>query len=48
MITKAGEDEQALRKILNMIRLISITILVLRFYYYCYVAFDERQLAVAL
>lgn len=38
-----GENEQALRKILDMTRLISITILALHFYYYCYAAFYEWQ-----
>ncbi|MDT0678726.1 conjugal transfer protein MobC [Autumnicola musiva] len=35
-----GENEQALRKILDMTRLISITILIIHFYYYCYSAFE--------
>ncbi len=43
-----GENEQALRKILDMTRLISITILALHFYYYCYAAFREWQLTVDL
>lgn len=34
-----GENEQALRKILDMTRLISIVILVIHFYYCCYAAF---------
>ncbi|WP_423147905.1 conjugal transfer protein MobC [Rubrolithibacter danxiaensis] len=38
-----GENEQALRKILDMTRLISIAILVIHFYYYCYSAFHEWQ-----
>ncbi|WP_414000377.1 conjugal transfer protein MobC [Flavobacterium sp. W1B] len=36
---QTGENEQALRKILDMTRLISIIILMLHFYYYCYAAF---------
>ena len=40
MAMQTGENEQALRKILDMTRLISIAILVLHFYYYCYTAFD--------
>ena len=36
-----GENEQALRKILDMTRLISLVILGLHFYYYCYGAFAE-------
>ncbi|TDE52773.1 conjugal transfer protein MobC [Flavobacterium sp. GT3P67] len=38
---QTGENEQALRKILDMTRLISIVILLLHFYYYCYTAFQE-------
>lgn len=41
MSSQTGENEQALRKILDMTRLISIVILVLHFYYYCYSAFQE-------
>jgi hypothetical protein len=36
MATHTGENEQALRKILDMTRLISIVLLALHFYYYCY------------
>ncbi|HTE11597.1 MAG TPA: conjugal transfer protein MobC [Chitinophagaceae bacterium] len=39
-----GENEQGLRKILDMTRLISIVVLGLHFYYYCYKAFEEWQL----
>ncbi len=45
---QTGENEQALRKILDMTRLISIAILVLHFYYYCYTAFEQWNLTVAL
>jgi hypothetical protein len=38
---QTGENEQALRKILDMTRLISIIILALHFYYYCYAAFHD-------
>jgi hypothetical protein len=41
MAAQTGENEQALRKILDMTRLISIVILVIHFYYYCYAAFLE-------
>jgi YWFCY protein/Type IV secretory system Conjugative DNA transfer len=34
-----GENEQGLRKILDMTRIISIVILILHFYYFCYLAF---------
>jgi hypothetical protein len=39
MAMQTGENEQALRKILDMTRLIGIVILVIHFYYYCYAAF---------
>ncbi|WP_281225544.1 conjugal transfer protein MobC [Flavobacterium aquiphilum] len=41
---QTGENEQALRKIMDMTRLISIIILSIHFYYYCYRAFSEWQL----
>ncbi len=41
MAMQTGENEQALRKILDMTRLISIVILLLHFYYYCYTAFEQ-------
>ena len=41
MAIQTGENEQALRKILDMTRLISIVILLIHFYYYCYTAFQE-------
>lgn len=44
MAMQTGENEQALRKILDMTRLISIIILVIHFYYYCYAAFREWHL----
>lgn len=44
MATATGENEQALRKILDMTRLIGITILALHFYYFCYGAFAYWQL----
>ena len=40
MAMHTGENEQALRKILDMTRLISITILIIHFYYYCYSVFE--------
>lgn len=39
MAMQTGENEQALRKILDMTRFIAITILCLHFYYYCYQIF---------
>lgn len=47
MAMQTGENEQALRKILDMTRLISIIILVLHFYYYCYAAFQQWGLSSA-
>lgn len=47
MAVQTGENEQALRKILDMTRLISIVILVIHFYYYCYEAFLEWGLSSA-
>lgn len=41
MAMQTGENEQALRKILDMTRLISIALLLLHFYYYCYTAFQH-------
>lgn len=41
---QTGENEQALRKILDMTRLISIILLMLHFYYYCYGAFRFWEL----
>ncbi len=36
-----GENEQGLRKIVDLTRFASIFILLLHFYYYCYVAFEQ-------
>lgn len=41
MALQTGENEQALRKILDMTRLISIILLTLHFYFYCYAAFEK-------
>ncbi|MFD2941810.1 conjugal transfer protein MobC [Flavobacterium notoginsengisoli] len=41
---QTGENEQALRKILDMTRLMSIVLLMLHFYYYCYGAFRFWEL----
>ncbi len=45
---QTGENEQALRKILDMTRLISMVILGLHFYYYCYEAFRHWHLTAQL
>src|SRR4051794_33675455 len=43
MSTNTGENEQGLRNVIEMTRMISIVILLLHFYYYCYQAFAERN-----
>ncbi len=45
---QTGENEQALRKIIDMTRLISIIVLALHFYYGCYQAFEQWNLTAAL
>jgi hypothetical protein len=40
-----GENEQGLRKILDLTRMMSIIILLLHFYYYCYAAFEHWKLS---
>jgi len=42
---QTGENEQALRKILDMTRLISIVVLIIHFYYYLYTVFQEWGLS---
>ena len=44
MSMNTGENEQGLRKIIDMTRMISIILLLLHFYYYCYRAFEVWQL----
>jgi hypothetical protein len=39
-----GENEQGLRKILDLTRMISIAILLIHFYYYCYSAFQHWEI----
>lgn len=48
MAMQTGENEQALRKILDLTRMISITLLGLHLYYYCYRAFEAWQLTSGL
>lgn len=42
---QTGENEQALRKILDMTRLMSIVVLLIHFYYYCFDSFRHWNLA---
>ena len=48
MALQTGENEQGLRKIIDLIRMISITILLLHFYYTCYAAFSSWHLTTAI
>ena len=43
-MSQTGENEQGLRKILDLTRMISMAVLFIHFYYYCYAAFNEWQL----
>lgn len=47
MASNTGENDLSLRKITDMTRLISLLILGLHFYFFCYNAFDQWQLEVA-
>lgn len=42
---QTGENEQALRKILDMTRLMGIALLLIHFYYYCFDSFRQWNLA---
>ena len=48
MAMQTGENEQGLRKIIDITRLISIALLALHFYYYCYTAFRQWELTSGL
>ena len=43
-----GENEQGLRKILDLTRMISMVVLLLHFYYYCYGAFRQWGITMSL
>jgi hypothetical protein len=43
-----GENEMGLRKIIDLTRMISIVLLLIHFYYYCYGAFEQWQLTYKL
>ena len=43
-MSHTGENEQGLRKIVDLTRFASIFILLLHFYYYCYVAFEQWEI----
>jgi hypothetical protein len=44
MSMNTGENEQGLRKIIDLTRMISIVLLLLHFYFYCYTVFLEWHL----
>src|SRR5690606_7815024 len=41
IMANTGENEQALRKIIDFIRLLSIVVLLFHFYFFCYRAFES-------
>ena len=45
---QTGENEQALRKIIDLIRFTGILVLILHFYFSCYGAFDELHLSLPI
>lgn len=47
-MSNTGEDEKALKEIIDFTRLGSISILLLHFYYYCYFAFKQWQLTFSI
>ena len=40
----SGENEQGLRKIMDMTRMMAIAVIILHYYFYCYRAFDNWEL----
>lgn len=44
IMSQTGENEQGLRKIVDLTRIVSLTILLIHFYYYCYGAFKELEI----
>jgi len=48
MASYTGENEQALRKVIDFIRLISIAVLVAHYYFFCYNGFEACNLTVTL
>ena len=43
-MSQTGENEQGLRKIVDLTRLAAIVVLLLHFYYYCYAAFAQWEI----
>ncbi len=48
MSMNTGENEQGLRKVIDLTRMISIVLLLLHCYYYCYAAFQQWHLTVQI
>jgi hypothetical protein len=48
MAMQTGENEQGLKKVIDMTRMISIAILIIHIYYFCYAAFREWHLTATL
>ena len=48
MAMNTGENEQGLRKVIDLTRMISIVILILHFYFYCYAAFQKWNFTAAI
>src|SRR5580698_8541471 len=48
MTTNTSENEQGLRQIIDLLRGISIVILLIHFYFYCYAALREWQLTIPI
>jgi hypothetical protein len=44
-MSTTGENEQGLRKVIDLLRLVSIFILILHFYYFCYGAWEQLGLS---
>ncbi len=47
-MSNTGENEQGLRKIVDLTRLASLFILLLHLYYYCYAAFKQWEINSAI
>ncbi len=48
MAMNTGENEQGLRKVIDLTRMISIVILILHLYFYCYTAFQKWNFTAAI
>ncbi len=48
MAMHTGENEQGLKKVIDVTRMISIVVLLLHFYFYCYGAFKTWHLTATI